>query len=596
MMRFAHFVVLLWQKFSRLCSLYPVSSLLSAWALLILLDLFLVRDWPWVLENIFGKRFVVNFALSAIVYWALLYNMRGLSGCHPRTGRVLLLLLSAAYFAQTAYFSVYGKFVTDFDFRFFAADPWLSLQLGLQSASLLHAFAVTSSAFMVLFAVMSLEGRPRRWRRWASATGAIPLFLLITLNWYGAGSFQVAPVAYYASLVSALEVQVKRLDLPDKPVLPRHAAKSGVPNIIFVVGESLNRDHLGIYGYGRATTPHLSGMQRRGEVLVMRNAVSVSPRTLTSVPYMLTGLQGIDPHGVIFSVPTVFNYAKSGGYQTGLITAQDFRWRDLDQLFVDEDLDHYEQGVNFSADVSVSVGADDLQVLERGILPYIRRVAGQNEPYLLVTQMSGSHTPFGRQMPEAYKMYLPESSPNSVNAYDNTVRYTDLYLSRLVEEARRIAPNTWVFYSSDHGEHVDDKGSRFHSDFRPEVIRNPLLIFPPRGQETAVRAVLDAPVSHADIVPTVLELMGIAPAAELDGMSLLQPVDPQRMRIVTAYMVTLHKDPRAALVFPDQSIYEIDFKRRNVKLSDGETVIRYDQLDPRYRHLFERRLNLSGEE
>uniref|UniRef100_UPI0009E6BA94 sulfatase-like hydrolase/transferase n=1 Tax=Marinobacterium profundum TaxID=1714300 RepID=UPI0009E6BA94 len=568
-MLFSRLFIRPWHRLRRCASLFRRSALLLAWLLLILLDLLLVRDSAWLVENLFGKRFAVNFVLSALIFWLLLYCVRGLLWRRPWFGTVVLVLLGATYFAQASYFNVYGKFVTAFDLRFFAADPLLSLQLGVQSVSLWHSMRVTTSVMLILALVMSLDARPSLLRRGLSAALALPLFLLIALNWYGASSFQVAPVAYFGSLVSALEVQVNTFDRPAKPALLRRAARPGVPNIIMVVGESLNRDHLGLYGYGRDTTPHLSAMLGRGEMLAMRNAVGVSPRTLTSVPYMLTGLQGVDPHGVIYTVPTVFNYAKSGGYQTALITAQDFQWRNLDQLFVDDDLDHYEQGVNFSADVSVSVGADDLQVLERGILPYLRRTAGQAEPFMLVTQMSGSHTPFGAQVPAAYKMYLPEAGPNSVNAYDNTVRYADLYLSRLVEEARRLDPNTWVFYASDHGEHVDDKGSRFHSDFIPEVIRNPLLVFPPIGQAGAIRASLDAPVSAADIVPSVLELMAVKPVTELGGVSLLHPIDPQRMRVVTAYMITLHKDPRAALVFPDQSIYDIDFKRGSVKLSDG---------------------------
>ncbi|UTW13803.1 phosphoethanolamine transferase [Marinobacterium rhizophilum] len=551
----------------------------------------MVRDRAWLTENLFGKRFVVNFVLSALAFWALLYCVRGLVRRRPLYGALLLLLLVAAYFAQASYFSVYGKFVTAFDFRFFAADPLLSLQLGAQTASLWHSVRVAVSVLLILALVMSLDARPSILRRCISGGLAVPLFLLITLNWYGTSSFQMAPVAYLGSLVSALEVQAQALDKPAKPLLASREARAGVPNIVVVIGESLNRDHLGLYGYARDTTPQLSAMLERGEMLAMQNAVGVSPRTLTSVPYMLTGLQGIDPKGVIYTVPTLFNYAKSGGYQTALISAQDFQWRNLDELFVDGDLDHYEQGVNFSADVSVSVGADDLQVLERGILPYMERVSEQEEPFMLVTQMSGSHTPFSDQVPQAYKIYLPEGGPNSVNAYDNTVRYADMYLSRLVEEARRIDPNTWVFYASDHGEHVSDQGSRFHADFIPEVIRNPLLVFPPLGQVGAVKAALDAPVSAADIVPSALELMGVEPVTELGGVSLLHPIDPERMRIVTAYMITLHNDPRAALVFPDQSIYDIDFKRGSVKLSDGETLIRYDELDSKYRGLFEPRLN-----
>lgn len=89
--------------------------------------------------------------------------------------------------------------------------------------------------------------------------------------------------------------------------------------------------------------------------------------------------------------------------------------------------------------------------------------------------------------------------------------------------------------------------------------------------------------------------MGVTPVTELDGVSLPHPVDPERLRIVTAFMIRLPKDPRAALVFPDQSIYEVDFERGNVKLSDGSSLVRQDLRDQRFRRLFERRLHLPGE-
>ncbi|GGO81124.1 hypothetical protein GCM10011348_19450 [Marinobacterium nitratireducens] len=585
-----------WSSMRRFCRDHPGTGLMLCWSMLLLIDLLLVRDIEWTRENITGTRFVVNFILSGLAYWGLLFNIRGLLLRRRRIALTLLSLFLVAYLAQTSYFEIYRKFITTFDVRFFFSDPLLSLALWREHVGLLVPLLTTLLAMLVLVLVMSVEYRPRGWGRWGSGLLAAGLFGLVSLNWYGAPYFQVAPVAYYSSLAGAVDLQLGELAGPQRPALaPRHA-RAGAPNIIFVIGESLNRDHLGVYGYARDTTPGLSALQARGELLAMRNAVSVSPRTLTSVPYMLTGLEGIDPHGAVFRVPTLFNYAKSAGYRTGLVTAQDFRWRGLDQMLVDKDLDHFRQGVDFSADVSVSIGADDQQVLERGLLPFIAEAAATGKPYLLVAQMSGSHTPFSRQVPAASKVYLPEEGPNSVNAYDNTVRYTDRYLARLVAEARAADANTWVFYSSDHGEHVAGEKSQFHHDFRPEVIRNPLLIFPPQGRGEAVRVNLDAPVTHADIVPTALELMGVVPVTELDGVSLLQPVDRNRLRIVTAFMITLHKDPRAALVFPDQSIFEIDFERGNVKLSDGETLVRYDQLDERYRRLFERRLQLPGED
>jgi hypothetical protein len=85
--------------------------------------------------------------------------------------------------------------------------------------------------------------------------------------------------------------------------------------------------------------------------------------------------------------------------------------------------------------------------------------------------------------------------------------------------------------------------------------------------------------------------MQVEPVTPIDGLSLLGDIPEDRMRIVTAFMKTLHNDPRAALVFPDRRIWEVDFERSNVRLADGESVIPYRQMDEQYRQMFDRRIN-----
>jgi arylsulfatase A-like enzyme len=189
------------------------------------------------------------------------------------------------------------------------------------------------------------------------------------------------------------------------------------------------------------------------------------------------------------------------------------------------------------------------------------------------------------------KQFLPEENPNSINAYDNTVWYTDLVLNELFQAVRAEKPNSWIFYSSDHGEHVTGKGGAFHGDFQDEVTHNSFLVFPPASYYEAVVGKVDAPLSQADIFATLLELMQVEPVTPIDGLSLLGDIPEDRMRIVTAFMKTLHNDPRAALVFPDRRIWEVDFERSNVRLADGESVIPYRQMDKQYRQMFDRRIN-----
>jgi glucan phosphoethanolaminetransferase (alkaline phosphatase superfamily) len=215
-------------------------------------------------------------------------------------------------------------------------------------------------------------------------------------------------------------------------------------------------------------------MQARCELVAFENAVTIGTRTMVSVPYMLHGMQGIDPTSWIYHRPSVFNCASSAGYQTALITAQDFQWRNIDRLFVDADLHHFQQGIEFSPSVNVSLGADDHRVLERGMFPFLARATQNAKPILLVTQMSSSHPPFAAQVPQALKPFLPEPSPNSVNAYDNTVWYTDLYLHRLVQSVRAQRPGAWVFFTSDHGQYVGDGETRFHGDMGDPITHVPL--------------------------------------------------------------------------------------------------------------------------
>jgi hypothetical protein len=49
------------------------------------------------------------------------------------------------------------------------------------------------------------------------------------------------------------------------------------------------------------------------------------------------------------------------------------------------------------------------------------------------------------------------------------------------------------------------------------------------------------------------------PHANVNGKSLLDTQDPNRLRVVSQYMPTQHNDPRAVLVKPDLSVYTLDF-------------------------------------
>jgi glucan phosphoethanolaminetransferase (alkaline phosphatase superfamily) len=469
----------------------------------------------------------------------------------------------------------------------------MSLTLFAENGETLRPLIVAAASALLLRAVMQTPAPAKRWGSWIGVTLGSVLLVFISLNWYGAPAFQTAPIAYTGTLIRATDIRTGKntASTAQRPVVPPTSRPADAPDVVWVIGESLTIKHMQVYGYNRPTTPNLQAMQQAKQALAFQDVLATSPRTMSSVPYILSGLQGVDPTGMIYSTPSIFNYAKSAGYYTGLITAQDFQWRNIDKLFVDKDMDHFQQGTDFSSKVNVSVGADDHVMFDRGVKPFLNKAAQKPTPLFLVVQMSGSHTPYAAQVPQDMKQFLPEDSPIGVNAYDNTVWYTDKFLSRLVQEVHAKRPNAWIFFTSDHGQDIGGGvANKFHGSLTPNVIQVPLIVFAPTEQLNKLRVNAAAPTAHADMLATTLDVMGVKPVAPIDGLSLRQPIAESRMRVSTSYVKTLHNDPVAALIFGDGRRYQIQFDQGSVLLNDEKTAIPYKDLPPDIRAIFDQRL------
>lgn len=231
---------------------------------------------------------------------------------------------------------------------------------------------------------------------------------------------------------------------------------------------------------------------------------------------------------------------------------------------------------------SVHKGADDMHVLKEVALPYINQ---QTKPFLLVLQMDGSHYPYSMHSTKQHKKFLPEGDENSINAYDNTVVKTDDYIATLISQMRKQYPSSWVFYSADHGQSLGGKSGMFNQSFNKNIIHNPLLISPPLAYYAQLKMNTNKPISQADIVPTILDIINMQPHENINGKSLLNMQDSNRLRVVSNYMPTQHNEQKAVLVNPDLSYYFIDFDKMNVTMPNGKKTIRFQDWK-KYQQLF----------
>ena len=350
------------------------------------------------------------------------------------------------------------------------------------------------------------------------------------------------------------------------------------PNVVLVLGESLAASHLTVYGYERDTSPRLGLLADAGRMVVMRDASVMGPNTRASLPYILTGLEGPDAEGRVIAAPTVLDYARARGYHTAFISAQEESWGSFDVLFR-AGTDVFRSGIAFAPAVDVMDGADDLDVLEQGALPVLRTLP---EPFFVVLHMNGGHAPYGHHSRRSCKVFLPEDGVNSVNAYDNTVRETDEYVARVFEALRARDPEAWMFFTSDHGQPLGEGGAFFNHGSQSNVVRDPLLAFPPDAMVARFAELADSPLAACDLAPTMLHVMGAPRVRPMDCVDWLAEGDfPRaRVRVVSAYTPVAVGEPTMMLLMPGGGRELFDLARGTVVSDDAVRPLTEVSLPP----------------
>lgn len=121
-------------------------------------------------------------------------------------------------------------------------------------------------------------------------------------------------------------------------------------------------------------------------------------------------------------------------------------------------------------------------------------------------------------------LFTPEQIAASRRAYYAMITQIDYSLGRIFGCMREngLFKNTWVIFTSDHGEMLGDHFMAQKNLFFEGSAHVPLLIMPPQGRGLPVNVRVDSLAEIADIFPTILDIAGIEPPAEAMGRSLLR--------------------------------------------------------------------------
>ncbi|HVS17165.1 MAG TPA: sulfatase [Planctomycetota bacterium] len=310
-------------------------------------------------------------------------------------------------------------------------------------------------------------------------------------------------------------------------------------NLLFVSIDTLRADHVSCYGYGRETTPHLDALAARSQRFA--SCWSVLPTTLPAHTAMFTSLHpkllGAIANGfpVAQEAYTLAERLRERGFATGaFVSAVPLHPRfGLDQGF---DVYDHPQGEERRGDETRARAEEWL-------------TARGDERFFAFVHLFDPHTwydapeaeralfgaPPGPLPPERVFLQRPEAFGATqraalVDAYDAEIRFADAQLGALLELLERsgLADSTLVVVTSDHGETLDELIDAYgygydHGEFlHARELHVPLVVHVPGGRGARVHA---AAVSQLDLLPTLLELLGVPRKGLLLGRSLVPLID-----------------------------------------------------------------------
>ena len=293
-------------------------------------------------------------------------------------------------------------------------------------------------------------------------------------------------------------------------------------NVILLTIDSLRAD-MPWAGYERAIAPRLSALHAKS--ISYSHAYSTSSFTSKSIPGLLTGRYPSE-------------LARTGYFFTKYLLPAEFVCTALDaqdipcvgghaHAYFDKGQSGFEYGfrkwrivpgIAFDYQTDPYVTSDKLTPLAIEMLGDV--ATGQDaasagaRPFFAWFHYMDPH--------DEYKTHAesPHFGKRPRDLYDEEVFFADLWIGKLLDwiDAQPWAARTAIIVTADHGEAFGEHGITRHAhEVWEELVHVPLFIHVP-GLPARV---VEAPRGHADVAPTVLDLLGAQPIASLHGKSLV---------------------------------------------------------------------------
>jgi choline-sulfatase len=336
-------------------------------------------------------------------------------------------------------------------------------------------------------------------------------------------------------------------------------AKKTRPNILIYTIDTLRADHSSLYGYARNTTPFLKKLGASG--VVFEDCQAQSTWTKTSIASLMTSLYSFT-HGIVSDADTIPSGAstlaeqlRAAGYVTASIVSSPFVGR---ATGLERGFDYLLEYPVVARQVNPQTDrGTDSAALNKVVFPWLD--LHHDEPFFLYAHATDPHAPYEPPPPFEALFANPADtatfnreysgfrtnhengggvviSPGicrkagidsdsfirqAADRYDGEISHNDHSLELLVSKLKQLGvlENTLIIVVSDHGEEFWDHGWTAHGHtVYQELTHTLLLMWNPALFPTPRR--IREPVQLIDVMPTVLDLLGLKTPPVVEGQSL----------------------------------------------------------------------------
>ena len=335
-------------------------------------------------------------------------------------------------------------------------------------------------------------------------------------------------------------------------------------NCFLIVIDTLRADHLKCYGYFRNTSPNIDKIAKNG--VLFKDAYVTAMATGPAFSSIITGLAPIHHHFYVtpYNIPNLIDFDDSILTLAEMISELpgNFTTAAFDNLIdFSSHMDHMVRGYEYYINTSRFKDPDPRvhasgyltgDKINKRLFPWLEQ--HKNENMFVFMHYWEPHTPYNQpkefrnifqhkpgnlsdlkvcKAPAGYS-YVPgwgkvgeffESSSSksdiSIDLYDGEIFYVDTLIGEVINklDELKIKDETMIIITADHGEQLGQHGSYTHDKVIEGVIHIPLIFYYPQKLPTG--KVITGYVQQADIVPTILKMLGCKKNYTFDGEDLI---------------------------------------------------------------------------